>query len=161
MCDDERQLRVGTQHRLFSCQCELWRPEGARAYISRPFAPINPSLKGSTAETPNTAQRDAGGLKQMELKGSGASVAAAWIYHAGGAAPSRMLPWRYTALLPAPNSSCDDPLDWNSLSDLNRSLEARGRSPNGFGEKVVASEGGGVGGGASCNQNETHRCIFY
>lgn len=76
----------------------------------------------------------------MELKGSGASVAAAWIYHAGGASPARMLPCRYTAL---PNSSCDDPLDWNSLSDLNRSLEARGRSPNGFAEKVVASEGGG------------------
>lgn len=82
VCDDERQLRVGTQHRLFSWQCELWQPEGAQAYISRPFAPINPSLKGFAAETPNAAQHDTHGLKQMELKGSGASISASWIYHA-------------------------------------------------------------------------------
>lgn len=36
VCDDERQLRVGAQHRLFSWQCELWGPEGARVCISRP-----------------------------------------------------------------------------------------------------------------------------
>lgn len=36
VCDDERQLRVGALHRLFSWQCELWRPKGARACISRP-----------------------------------------------------------------------------------------------------------------------------
>lgn len=53
VCDDERQLRVGARHRLFSWQCELWRPEGARACISRPLTPINPSLKGCSAETPD------------------------------------------------------------------------------------------------------------
>lgn len=36
VCDDERQLRVGTEHRFFSWQRELWRLEGARACISRP-----------------------------------------------------------------------------------------------------------------------------
>lgn len=36
VCDDERQLRVGAEHRFFSWQRELWRLEGARACISRP-----------------------------------------------------------------------------------------------------------------------------
>lgn len=36
VCDDERQLRVGAEHRFFSWQCELWRLGGARACISRP-----------------------------------------------------------------------------------------------------------------------------
>lgn len=52
VCDDERQLWVGAPHRPFSWQCELWRPEGAGACISRPLSPINPSLRGFTAETP-------------------------------------------------------------------------------------------------------------
>lgn len=36
VCDDERQLWVGARHWLFSWQSELWRPEEARACISRP-----------------------------------------------------------------------------------------------------------------------------
>lgn len=63
VCDVERQLRVGARHRLFSWQCELWRPEGARACISRP-----PLLLIPPSEVPPQRPQTHRGVACMHLK---------------------------------------------------------------------------------------------